>query len=65
MSGNNNPYSKNDYNLFTRYNALRAILQGVQTIVGKEFNSFEECKTELKRIGMESHFIFYFNVVAA
>lgn len=61
MSGSNNPYSKNDYNLFPRYNALGAILQGVQTIVGREFNSFEECKAELKRIGMESHSIFTIN----
>lgn len=61
MSGNNNPYSKNDYNLFPRYNALGAILQGVQSIVGKEFNSFEDCKAELKIIGMESHSIFTIN----
>lgn len=61
MSGNNNLYSKNDYNLFPRYNALGAILQGVQTFVDKEFNSFEECKTVLKRIGMESNSIFTVN----
>jgi hypothetical protein len=57
MSGNNNPYSDNDYDLFPRYNALNTILQGVETIVGKEFNSFEECKEELKIIGLETHSI--------
>lgn len=56
MSGT--PYTKNDYNLFPRYNALEAILQGVETIVGKDFNSFVECKKQLKKIGMESHTIF-------
>ncbi len=57
MSGNNNPYSNNDYNLFPRYNALNTILQGVEIIVGKDFESFEKCKEELKRIGNESHSI--------
>lgn len=57
MSGNNNPYSDNDYDLFPRYNALSTILQGVQTIVGKNFESFEKCKDELKRIGLETHSI--------
>lgn len=61
MSGNNNPYSKNDYNIFPRYNALAAILHGVLTIVGKEYSSFEDCKTALKRIGLESHSIFTVN----
>lgn len=57
MSGNNNPYSDNDYDLFPRYNALKTILQGVETIISKEFNSFIECKEELKRIGLETHSI--------
>jgi hypothetical protein len=57
MSGNNNPYSNNDYNLFPRYNTLNTILQGVEVIVGKDFESFEQCKEELKRIGNESHSI--------
>ncbi len=58
MSGKNSLSSENDYNLFPRYNALAAILQGVLAIVGKEFNSFEECKDELVKIGMESQSIF-------
>jgi len=57
MSGNNNPYSDNDYNLFPRYNTLNTILQGVQAIVGKNFESFEKCKDELKLIGLETHSI--------
>lgn len=58
MSGNNNPYSNSDYNLFPRYNALGAILSGVQIIVGKEFDSLELCKKELIRLGLESHSVF-------
>ena len=54
-SGNNSPYSNNDYNIFPRYNALTAIRQGVEIIVGQSFSSFENCKEELKFIGANSH----------
>ena len=57
-SGNNNPYSDNDYNIFSRYNVLEAIRQGVETFVGQEFSSFESCKNKLKLIGENSHSIF-------
>ena len=51
-------YSDNDYNLFPRYNVLTAILKGVETVVGKSFNSSEFCKNELKKIGLESQTFF-------
>lgn len=57
-SGNNNPYSDNDYNTFPRYNVLTAIQQGVETLVGQEFQSFENCKEQLADIGLKSHSIF-------
>lgn len=57
-SGNNNPYSDNDYNLFPRYNVLSAILQGVETLVGQTFNSLDDCKQELKNVGLTSQSIF-------
>ncbi len=57
-SGNNNPYSDKDYNIFPRYNVLTAIQQGVETLVGQEFQSFENCKQQLAEIGLKSHSIF-------
>lgn len=57
-SGNYNPYSDNDYNIFPRYNVLTAIQQGVETLVGQEFQSFENCKQYLTDIGLKSHSIF-------
>ena len=54
MSHNNNPYSDNDYNLFPRYNALAAILLGVEIFVGQTFTSLDNCKQELKHIGLTS-----------
>jgi len=56
------PYSDNDYNLFPRYNALKAILQGVETIIDKKFSSINNCKNELKNIGKFSQTIFTENV---
>ena len=60
-SGCNNPYSDNDCNLFPRYLVLQAMLQGVQTIVGQEFDSFDKCKDKLKKIALESHTMFTIN----
>lgn len=57
-SGNNNPYSDNDYNIFPRYNVLTAIQQGVETLVGQDFQSFESCKQQLVDFGLKSHSIF-------
>jgi len=56
-SGHNNPYSDNDYNLFPRYNVINAIQQGVETLVGQNFTSFETCKQELVKMGKNSHSI--------
>ena len=57
-SGNNNPYSDNDYKLFRRYNVLNAIQHGSETLVGQEFQSFDNCKQHLSDIGLKSHSIF-------
>lgn len=57
-SGNYNSYSDNDYNIFPRYNVLAAIQQGVETLVGQKFQSFENCKQQLTDIGLKSHSIF-------
>lgn len=57
-SGNNNPYSDNDYNSFPRYNALDAILKGVETIAGKSFDTPDQCKDELKSLGLDSQTLF-------
>jgi len=58
-TGNNFPYtySKSDYNLFPRYQVLSAILQGIETLVGRDFDNFEDCKGELILIGKNSHTI--------
>lgn len=57
-SGNNNPYSDNDYNIFPRYNVISAIQQGLETLVGQNFTSFEACKLSLINFGQNSHSIF-------
>ncbi|MDR0321360.1 MAG: hypothetical protein LBI28_07635 [Treponema sp.] len=51
-------YSDNDYNIFPRYNVLNAILQGIETIIDKKYNSIDDCKNELKYIGKTSQTIF-------
>lgn len=48
-------YSDSDYNLFPRYNALSAILSGVETLVGQTFTSIDSCRQQLKEIGLTSH----------
>lgn len=55
-TGNDFPYTytDNDYNLFPRYNALTAILKGIETIVGKSFNDSDQCRNELKELGQNS-----------
>ena len=60
-SGNCNPYSDEDYDLFPRYNVLTAIRQGVEIVVGQDFSSFEICKQTLKGIGKNSNSIFTIN----
>jgi hypothetical protein len=53
-TGNDFPYTDNDYNLFPRYNVLGAILQGVESLVGQAFPSIHACKLALKHIGFSS-----------
>lgn len=59
-SGNNMPYdySKHDYNVFPRYQTSEAILRGIETIVGKTYDSIEQCKNEIRELGLtsQSHF---------
>jgi len=56
-SGSTN-YSDRDYDLFPRYNALSAILQGVEILVGQSFSSLDNCKAELKQVGLTSQSLF-------
>jgi len=60
-SDSNSPYwdySDADYNLFPRYNALSAILSGVEYIVGSTFESIGECKKQLIFLGENTDSIF-------
>lgn len=57
-SGNNNPYSDKDYDIFPRYNVLTAIRQGIELFVGQHFETLEACKATLKEIGFTSQNIF-------
>lgn len=57
-------YSDDDYNLFPRYNVLKAILQGIETIINKQFDSVDDCKNELKNIGQISQTIFTKNTTS-
>ena len=49
---------KYDYNIFPRYQTSEAILNDIETLVGKQFESVEHCFTELKEFGLtsQSHF---------
>ena len=51
-------YSNSDYNIFPRYNALSAILSGVEYIVGSKFDNVEECKQKLIYLGENTDSIF-------
>jgi hypothetical protein len=51
-------YSDSDYNLFPRYNVLLAILEGIETLVPKDFQDVEHCKQELKHIGLSAQSLF-------
>lgn len=59
-SGNDLPYdySKHDYNVFPRYQTAEAILRGIESLVGKVFDSVDQCKNEIKELGRtsQSHF---------
>jgi hypothetical protein len=59
-TGNDIPYdySKHDYNVFPRYQTSEAILRGIESLVGKTFDSIDQCKNEIKELGRtsQSHF---------
>jgi hypothetical protein len=44
-------YSDSDYNLFSRYNILDAILGEVEALTGKTFASLADCRAALTQIG--------------
>ena len=51
-------YSENDYNLFPRYNALSAILHGIEYLVGSKFDNIEICRAKIIKLGQTSQSIF-------
>lgn len=56
--GGSRSYTDSDYNIFPRYNVLGAIRQGVETLVGQIFSSVDNCKNELKQVGLTSQSLF-------
>ena len=52
------PYSDNDYNLFPRYNALKAILHEIERLTGQNYPSLETCKSDLIKTGLSNQSIF-------
>ena len=44
-------YSDSDYNLFPRYNAIDAILKGVETIIPGDYTDFRQLKKDLLQVG--------------
>lgn len=59
-AGNDFPYTytDGDYDLFPRYNVLRAILLEVETLVGGDFSSLSECRECLLVAGQTAETIF-------
>lgn len=53
-TGDGHSYTDNDYHLFSRYNALSAIQEGIEYYTGQEFQEMETCKQALKAMGKES-----------
>jgi hypothetical protein len=51
-------YSNSDYDLFPRYNALSAILDSVETMVGEECTDLQECRNSLAEKGLSASSIF-------
>ena len=49
---------KYDFNIFPRYQTAEAILKDIETLVGKTFQSVDQCNKELKEFGLnsQSHF---------
>jgi hypothetical protein len=51
-------YEESDYDLFPRYNSLGAILQGVETLIPSNYDSFQTLKNELVTLGRTYESIF-------
>jgi hypothetical protein len=51
-------YSPKDYEFFSRYNALDAILKGVESVLDENYETVDKCKEVLKAIGESSQTIF-------
>lgn len=47
-------YSDSDYNLFPRYNAIDAILKGVELIVPEEYKDFKTLKRDIIEAGLQN-----------
>ena len=51
-------YSDQDYNLFPRYNALSAILDIVEMLVGEPYTDIADCRLALIEVGRSAESIF-------
>jgi len=47
-------YSDSDYNLFPRYNAIDAILKGIETIIPADYTDFKVLKRDIIQFGLEN-----------
>lgn len=47
-------YSDSDYNLFPRYNAIDAILKGIETIIPTDYTDFKLLKKDIIQFGLEN-----------
>ena len=47
-------YSDGDYNLFPRYNAIDAILKGIETIIPADYTDFNALKKDIIQFGLEN-----------
>ena len=47
-----------DFNIFPRYQTAEAILKDIETLVGKDFQTLDDCYKEIKFFGLnsQSHF---------
>lgn len=51
-------YSDSDYNLFPRYNALDAILKGIELLVPTEYRDFKTLKKDIIEVALENDTAF-------
>lgn len=54
-------YSDSDYNLFPRYNALDAILKGIELLVPTEYRDFKTLKKDILEVALENETAFTSN----